>query len=187
MKTNKNRFRIIQMLFDRAGTWVCIKDIAHELDMTYHQASKYLALIPTPPLESELDGGVRFVRIVGTPQELGAMYEEYKSQYLGVKDEDKELIRRVLRQDPGACLDRITVATGLERHEAIRIISVMSDIDSWNMHGIKCYRLEEDVPGDRLDETEDISYQIEVEDEKDREAVQEMVRCTRVSWSCPPK
>lgn len=118
--------------------FVSMSYIAYKLNMMPRAVRRVLEREESPLVVID-EEGCPAVKIVGTPEERAALFEEIGARCCKVSPECRTAIRESLRTP--ATLSQLMSETGFSRYEIISAIQVMMDVDSREHTGRRVYEL----------------------------------------------
>lgn len=140
VNSNRNDFRVWQLVFG-FDDFVDLSYIAYKLNMMPRSVRRILERVDSPLVEFDDDGSLA-VRVVGSPRERAALFEEIGAGCCKVSPECRTAIRESLTNP--ATLNELVEVTGFSRYEIISAIQVMMDVNcTEHMSGRRVYRLKE--------------------------------------------
>lgn len=122
----------------RYDDFVSMSYIAYKLNMMPRAVRRVLEREGSPLVVIE-EGECPAVKVVGTPEEKAALFEEIGAKCCKVSPECRTAIRECLSSP--STLPRLVDETGYTRYEIISAIQVMMDVDTHEHTGRRIYEL----------------------------------------------
>lgn len=139
-ESNRNDFRVWQMLFEY-DDFVSMSYMAYKLNMMPRSVRRVIEREDSPLIVIDNEG-CPAAKVVGTPAERAALFEQIGMKCCKVSPECCTAIRKALSTP--TTLPQLVSETGYSRYEIISAIQVMMDVDAREHTGRRVYELKVD-------------------------------------------
>lgn len=98
---NRATFQVWILLINRSNTWIGLKDLAYEMDLTSRQIIPLVRRLPNSIVDKRGDGQRETVaiRLSGTQAFIDEVHRAVTREYHGVTDEEISKVREALTEE----------------------------------------------------------------------------------------